>query len=106
MPLRAVVSKRPRLGSIAARHRELLTNASEQGGTMSAPNVNSVTLVGQLTDDPVLRAMPDGRSVCDLRLAVNDHRDKPALFIDVATFGAGADACAEHLCKGGSVAVV
>jgi len=73
---------------------------------MSAPNINSVTLVGQLTADPELRSMPDGRSVCDLRLAVNDHRDKPALFVDVATFGPGADACAEHLSKGRQVGVI
>jgi single-strand DNA-binding protein len=71
----------------------------------SAPNVNSVTLVGQLTSDPVLRQLPDGRSVCDLRLAVNDQRDQPPLFIDVATFGPGAEACAEYLCRGRAVAV-
>jgi single-strand DNA-binding protein len=71
----------------------------------SAPNVNTVTLVGQLTSDPVLRAMSDGRNVCDLRLAVNDQHDQPALFIDVATFGRGADACAEYLSKGRVVAV-
>ncbi|HLB21838.1 MAG TPA: single-stranded DNA-binding protein [Solirubrobacteraceae bacterium] len=73
---------------------------------MSAPNINSVTLVGQLTADPELCSMPDGRSVCDLRLAVNDQRDKPALFVDVATFGPGADACAEHLSKGRQVGVI
>jgi single-strand DNA-binding protein len=72
----------------------------------SAPNINSVTLVGQLTADPLLRQMPDGRSVCDLRLAVNDQRDKPALFIDIATFGPGADACAEHLTKGRQIGVI
>lgn len=70
----------------------------------SAPNLNSVTLVGQLTGDPELRSLPDGRSVCNLRLAVNDQRDQP-LFIDVATFGAGAEACAEYLSKGRSVGV-
>jgi single-strand DNA-binding protein len=71
----------------------------------SSPNVNTVTLVGQLTSDPVLRQLPDGRSVCDLRLAVNDQRDQPPVFIDVATFGPGADACAEYLTKGRAVAV-
>jgi single-strand DNA-binding protein len=71
----------------------------------SAPNVNTVTLVGQLTADPELRKLPDGRSVCDLRLAVNDHKDQPPLFVDVATFGMGADACAEYLAKGRAVAV-
>ncbi len=72
---------------------------------MSAPAVNSVTLVGRLTADPNLRALPDGRPVCDLRLAVDDAQDKP-LFIDVATFGPGAEACARHLIKGRQVAVV
>lgn len=72
---------------------------------MSAPAVNSVTLVGNLTADPQLSQTPDGKSVCDLRLAVNDQQGKP-LFIDVATFGPGADACAEHLSKGRSVAVL
>jgi single-strand DNA-binding protein len=71
----------------------------------AAPNVNTVTLVGQLTSDPVLRGMSDGRNVCDLRLAVNDQRDQPPLFIDVATFGPGADACAKYLTKGRAVAV-
>jgi single-strand DNA-binding protein len=71
----------------------------------SAPNTNSVVLVGQLTTDPTLKQTPDGRSVCELRLAVNDHRDQPPLFIDVATFGPGADACAQHLAKGRQVAV-
>jgi single-strand DNA-binding protein len=72
---------------------------------MSAPNINSVTLVGRLTAEPLLRQLPDGRSVCDLRLAVNDQPDKPA-FIDVSTFGPGADACAEHLGKGRQVGVI
>jgi single-stranded DNA-binding protein len=36
---------------------------------------------------------------------VNSEREKPPLFIDVATFGAGAEACAAHLTKGRAVAV-
>jgi len=71
----------------------------------SAPNVNQVTLVGHLTSDPVLRSLPDGRSVCDMRLAVNDQRDQPPLYIDVASFGASADACAKYLAKGRAIAV-
>ena len=70
----------------------------------TAPNVNSITLVGHLTRDPVLRSLPDGRPVCDMRLAVND-RDEQPLFIDVATFGASADACAKYLTKGRQLAV-
>ena len=71
----------------------------------SAPNVNQITLVGHLTADPVLRSLPDGRSVCDMRLAVNDQRDQPPLYIDVASFGASADACAKYLAKGRAIAV-
>lgn len=70
-----------------------------------APQVNSITLVGNLTSDPVLRSLPDGRSVCDLRLAVNDQREQPPLFIDVATFGGSAEACAKYLSKGRAIAV-
>lgn len=71
----------------------------------SAPNVNQVVLVGQLTCDPSVRTLPDGQTVCDLRLAVNDRRDQPPMYVDVATFGKGAQACAEHLTKGRQVAV-
>ena len=73
---------------------------------MSAPNINSITLVGQLTADPEMRKLPDGRTVCSLRLAVNDYRDKPALFLDVTTFGDEAQACAEHLVKGRQIGVI
>jgi single-strand DNA-binding protein len=72
----------------------------------SAPNINNVILVGQLTADPELRSLPDGRSVCELRLAVNDRRDKPPTFVDVAAFGDEADRCVEHLAKGRQVGVI
>jgi single-strand DNA-binding protein len=70
-----------------------------------APAVNSVTLVGNLTSSPELRSLPDGRSVCDLRMAVNDQREQPPLFIDVATFGSQAEACGKYLSKGRTIAV-
>jgi single-strand DNA-binding protein len=99
MSLKAVLSKRPRLGAVAAQ-----SQANEEE-SMSTPAVNSVTLVGNLTADPQLSRTPDGKSVCDLRLAVNDQQGKP-LFVDVSTFGPSAQACAEHLVKGRSVAVI
>lgn len=71
----------------------------------TAPAVNSITLVGHLTADPVLRPIDEHRKVCDLRLAVNDQKDQPPLFIDVATFGNQAEACAKYLTKGRAVAV-
>jgi single-strand DNA-binding protein len=71
----------------------------------TAPAVNSVTLVGRLTADPALKQLDENRKVCDLRLAVNDQKNQPPLFIDVATFGAAAEACARYLTKGRQVAV-
>ena len=71
----------------------------------SAPAVNSVTLVGNLTADPVLKQLDDDRKVCNLRVAVNDQKNQPPMFIDVATFGAQADACAKYLANGRAVAV-
>ena len=71
----------------------------------SAPAVNSVALVGNLTADPVLKQLDDDRKVCNLRIAVNDQKDQPPMFIDVATFGAQADACAKYLAKGRAIAV-
>ena len=71
----------------------------------SAPAVNQVTLVGNLTADPVLKQLGDDRRVCNLRIAVNDQKDQP-LYIDVATFGVQADACARYLSKGRAVAVI
>ncbi len=72
---------------------------------MSAPDVNQVVLVGRLTKDPQSRSLKDGSSVCELRLAVNDQREREALFIDIATFGKQATACAQYLTKGRQVAV-
>ena len=59
-----------------------------------------MTLVGNLTADPVLRTIDENRKVCDMRLAVNDQKDQPPLFIDIATFGSQAEACAKYLAKG------
>ena len=71
----------------------------------NAPAVNAVTLVGNLTADPVLRTIDEHRKVCEMRLAVNDQNDQPPLFIDVATFASHAEACAKYLAKGRAIAV-
>ncbi|MGI8902927.1 MAG: single-stranded DNA-binding protein [Solirubrobacteraceae bacterium] len=71
----------------------------------SAPAVNQVTLVGNLTADPVLKQLDNDRQVCNLRVAVNDQKSQSPMFIDVDTFGAQADACAKCLAKGRAVAV-
>jgi single-stranded DNA-binding protein len=37
--------------------------------------MNSLNLVDRLTRDPELRSLPDGRSVCDMRVSVNGAAD-------------------------------
>jgi single-strand DNA-binding protein len=66
--------------------------------------VNSFSLVGALTKDPVLKGEGDAR-VCRLRLAeANGHPDHP-LYINVSVFGPQAESCDAHLKKGRQVAV-
>ena len=78
-----------------------------------AGSINSVVIVGNLTRDPELKAMPSGTSVCSLRVAVNDRvkdpntgewGDKPNYF-DVDVFGAQGERCSQYLARGRQVAV-
>ncbi len=76
-------------------------------------NVNRVVIVGNLTRDPELKALPSGMSVCRLGVAVNHRRKNQQTgewveepnFFDVEVFGNQADACARYLAKGRAVAV-
>jgi single-strand DNA-binding protein len=70
--------------------------------------MNNVSLIGNLTRDPELRSAKGG-PVCQLRIAVNNPgrnggKGEPT-YVDVATFGKHAEACAAHLAKGRQVAV-
>src|SRR5581483_7681569 len=79
---------------------------------MSRRNINRVTVTGNLTSDPELRALAAGTSVCKLRLACSSRRkssdgeweDKPNYF-DITVFGASAESCARYLGKGKPIAV-
>ncbi|MCX6362832.1 MAG: single-stranded DNA-binding protein [Actinobacteria bacterium] len=78
-----------------------------------AGSVNVVVLVGNLTRDPELRAMPSGTSVCRLGLAVNERTKDPTTgewgerpnYFDIDVFGAQGENCAQYLSKGRQVAV-
>lgn len=68
--------------------------------------MNSLSLVGRLTKDPELRQVDvneERRSVCDMRIAVDSRRGEP-LYLDIASWGRQAEACAEHLAKGRQIA--
>src|ERR1039458_8467113 len=79
---------------------------------MSYFSINRVVLVGRLTRDPELRALPSGVSVCSLRVACNSSRrdvegnyqEKPNFF-DVSVYGAPAESVSRYMRKGSRVAV-
>lgn len=77
-----------------------------------AGDINRVTIVGRLTRDPELRALPSGTSVLQLGVAVNGRMkdaagnwsDKPNFF-DVKVFGGQAEMLMNHLAKGRRIGV-
>ncbi len=78
---------------------------------MSYSDINRVILVGRLTRDPELRAMPSGQSVCSLRLACNGigkegdaYRERPNFF-DISVFGPQGENVDRYLRKGSRVAI-
>jgi single-strand DNA-binding protein len=75
-------------------------------------SINRVIIVGRLTRDPDLRALPSGSSVCDLRIACNSYKreangelaDRPNYF-DVSVYGAPGENVANYMRKGYRVAI-
>jgi single-strand DNA-binding protein len=80
--------------------------------TMSSFTINRVVLVGRLTRDPELRALPSGVSVCGLRVACSssrkdaggEYREKPNYF-NVSIYGAAADSIIRYIHKGSRVGI-
>ncbi|HEX5853962.1 MAG TPA: single-stranded DNA-binding protein [Solirubrobacteraceae bacterium] len=79
---------------------------------MSQFTINRVVLIGRLTRDPELRALPSGTSVCGLRIACNSSRkdvdgefvERPNYF-DVNVYGAAAESVSRYTHKGSRVGV-
>jgi single-strand DNA-binding protein len=79
---------------------------------MSYFSINRVVLVGRLTRDPELRALPSGTSVCSLRIACNSSRrdadgefvERPNFF-DVSVYGASAESVGNYMRRGSRVAI-
>ncbi len=71
--------------------------------------MNTIQLIGRLTQDPELRYTNTGMATTKLRLAVPRRKrsgeDQPPVYVDVVTFDKQAEAVAEHLEKGRRVAV-
>jgi single-strand DNA-binding protein len=79
---------------------------------MSHFSINRVVLVGRLTRDPELRALPSGTSVCSLRIACNSSRrdadgefvERPNFF-DVSVYGAPSESVSQYMRRGSRVAI-
>ena len=79
---------------------------------MSYFNINRATLIGRLTREPELRALPSGTSVCGLRIACNSARkdaegalvEKPNYF-DVSVYGPAAESVANYMHRGSRVGI-
>jgi single-strand DNA-binding protein len=79
---------------------------------MSYFSINRVVLVGRLTRDPELRALPSGSSVCSLRVACNstrrddegEYQERPNFF-DVNVYRASAESVSRYLRRGSRLAV-
>ena len=68
--------------------------------------MNTVQLIGRLTDNPKADTTPTDKSVCRMRLAVPGfNRDATPVFIDVEAWNKLAEACDNHLEKGRRISV-
>lgn len=68
--------------------------------------MNNLMIIGNLTRDPEMRTLNDGRTVCMLNVAVNRmKKDSGADYFRVSVWGNMGDACAKYLAKGRKVAV-
>ena len=72
--------------------------------------MNKLTIIGNLTKDPEMRATPDGRSVCNFTLAVNrrvKNAEHPeADYFRVTVWDKLAESCGKYLAKGKKAAVI
>lgn len=72
--------------------------------------MNRLTIIGNLTKDPVMRTTQTGQNVCSFTVAVNkpkrNGQDQGADYFNVSAWNKQAENCATYLAKGRKVAVV
>lgn len=73
-------------------------------------SLNKVLLIGNLTRDPDVRMMSNGRPVCNFGLALNrsykdaeGNRKEETTFVDVESFGPRAEAIGRFFTKGRAI---
>lgn len=76
------------------------------------PNINAVTLAGNISKEPELSYLPSQTAVCNFALAINEKYTNSAgtkcekvCFIDCSIFGKRAEAFHKYLKKGAPVLV-
>jgi len=64
--------------------------------------MNNVSIIGRLVKDPDVKKTEEGKTICDLRFAIDDHFSKGdrADFINVTAFGNQGELCERYLRKG------
>lgn len=69
--------------------------------------LNCVTLMGRLTNDPVLKVTPSGTDVCSFVIAVDKtvKGKRQADFINIVTWGSQAKFVCDYFKKGSMIAV-
>ena len=74
--------------------------------------LNKIILIGNLTRDPELRALPNGNKVCSFSIATNrvwkdknGARQEAADYHNVVVFGRQAETVAQYMKKGSSILV-
>ncbi len=75
-------------------------------------NLNKVFLIGNLTRDPELRYLPDGRPLCNFGIAINRtyitasrEKKEEVCFLRIVVWGKQAESCSQFLNKGRPVFV-
>ena len=75
-------------------------------------SLNKVLLIGNLTRDPEVRIMSNGRPVCNFGLALNrsykdsdGNRKEETTFVDIECFGPRAEAVGRFFSKGRAIFV-
>jgi single-strand DNA-binding protein len=80
---------------------------------MPLNNLNHVTTTGYLTEDPMLRSLPSGHQICEMRIASNrswknkitGRWEQWTDFFPVRVFGSFAPIAHRNLRKGSGVAI-
>ena len=73
-----------------------------------ATDLNSITVIGRLTADPVLKYLNTGNAVVEFSIANNyfiPNNDKAVNFFDVVAYGKMAETVSKWLTKGKQIAI-